>query len=104
MSANDAPLSAILPLRSVSSSFKSKAWEEVEKDAEATAADAITRQTKAAAFQPRFTDTSACNELIRSTAHDYERVCSMTPNLSLPDKCLLERRKLPWPSSDDFPL
>ena len=53
---------------------KNKAWIEVEKNADKIAKDALARKTKAAAFQPTFTDTSACNELIRGVALDYEKV------------------------------
>jgi hypothetical protein len=79
MSASNVP-PAVLPLNTVASSSKDKAWMEVEKDAVLVAEDAIARKSKAAAFQPLFTDNSACNELIRSIAIEYEKVSLLKPN------------------------
>lgn len=72
MSTSDGVSSSVLALRNVATPDKhDKAWTEVEADAEAISNDAITRKTKAAAFQPTFTEASACNELIRGIAQDY---------------------------------
>ncbi|KAJ5259347.1 hypothetical protein N7478_012328 [Penicillium angulare] len=74
MSASDTHSPAVLRLQSVPLLNKSKAWMEVESNADKIAKDALARNTKAAAFQPTFTDSSACNKLIRGVALDYEKV------------------------------
>ncbi|EKV05122.1 hypothetical protein Pdw03_2995 [Penicillium digitatum] len=79
MFASDTFSPAVLRLQSVALLNKNKAWMEVEKNAEKIAQDALAKKTKAAAFQPTFTDTSACNELIRGVALDYEKNANNFP-------------------------
>jgi hypothetical protein len=74
MSASDALSTSVVRLQTVPPLNNTKAWGEVEKIAEKVALDALAREKKAAAFQPMFTNGSACNEIIRCVALDYERV------------------------------
>lgn len=52
---------------------------EVETNANHITEDAILRKIKAAAYQPTFTDASACNELTRGITLDYEKVGLLVP-------------------------
>lgn len=74
MSTSDAPSTAVLPLRSVTLPIKNKAWMEVKTNADHITEDAFLRKIKAAAYQPTFSDASACNELTRGITRDYEKV------------------------------
>ncbi len=74
MSANHAFSAAVLPVKIATSVNKTGAWEEVQGSVEEVVKDASARKTKAAAFQPTFTDVSACSEVTRGIAQDYEKV------------------------------
>ena len=74
MSAKHPSSTAVLPVRSATSANKTGAWEEIQGNVEDVVKDACARKTKAAAFQPTFTDISACSEVTRGIAQDYEKV------------------------------
>lgn len=74
MSAKHARSTAVLPVRSVTSVNKMSAWEEIQGNVEDVVKDASAKKIKAAAFQPTFTDVSACSEVTRGIAQDYEKV------------------------------
>lgn len=80
MSAKHISSTAILPVRSATSVNKVGAWKEVHGTVENVVKDASARKIKAAAFQPTFTDVSACSEITRGIAQDYEKVRLIPPS------------------------